>query len=309
MAQLIKLQDYISRYETDFYRYPGQFLRLKKENWQKLIEQWELTRLEGTIEDHSIDSKQEVKGKFSLKNWLSKKSQKDIDPFDEVHNEISERLPYNEDELKLYFLDYLYPFQLKWASSTWRETSFLEKKYETDSLLKYFLQRFPDSFLVMFYPIFKLKNASVESEIIIITPLEILCIKVLNERDGVKIIPENDRTWFMEENDIQTKMLSPLIHLKRSESIVKSILKTHDINFPVRKVVLSKNNELDIQTEPYNTKLIGKKQYEEWFHRLRKLSSPLKNTQLKAGEALLKHCQTTSVHRPEWDQVDSDSIF
>ncbi len=36
MAQLIKLQDYVSRYEQDIYRYPSQFIKLKKQQWDKL---------------------------------------------------------------------------------------------------------------------------------------------------------------------------------------------------------------------------------------------------------------------------------
>ena len=36
MAQLIKMQDYISRYEQDIYRYPTQFAKLKKQQWDKL---------------------------------------------------------------------------------------------------------------------------------------------------------------------------------------------------------------------------------------------------------------------------------
>ena len=36
MAQLIKLQDYVSRYEQDIYRYPSQFIKLKKQQWDKI---------------------------------------------------------------------------------------------------------------------------------------------------------------------------------------------------------------------------------------------------------------------------------
>ena len=46
MAQLVKLQDYISRYQIDLARYPTQFVRLKKTNgsalsdsgnWEKIL--------------------------------------------------------------------------------------------------------------------------------------------------------------------------------------------------------------------------------------------------------------------------------
>ena len=42
MAQLVKLQDYISRYQIDLARYPTQFVRLKKNQWGRIKRQWEL---------------------------------------------------------------------------------------------------------------------------------------------------------------------------------------------------------------------------------------------------------------------------
>ena len=41
MAQLVKLQDYISRYEVDLTRYPTQFIRLKKGQWERVKDQWQ----------------------------------------------------------------------------------------------------------------------------------------------------------------------------------------------------------------------------------------------------------------------------
>lgn len=37
MAQIIKIHDYISRYELDPYHYMNQFIRLKKERWKSLL--------------------------------------------------------------------------------------------------------------------------------------------------------------------------------------------------------------------------------------------------------------------------------
>jgi len=41
LAQLVKLHDYISRYEADLTRYPTQFVRLKKNQWKRMKIQWE----------------------------------------------------------------------------------------------------------------------------------------------------------------------------------------------------------------------------------------------------------------------------
>ena len=41
MAQLVKIQDYISRYQIDLARYPTQFIRLKQNQWERVKHQWQ----------------------------------------------------------------------------------------------------------------------------------------------------------------------------------------------------------------------------------------------------------------------------
>lgn len=41
MAQLVKLQDYISRYQINLKRYPSQFVRLKQIQWERMKKEWE----------------------------------------------------------------------------------------------------------------------------------------------------------------------------------------------------------------------------------------------------------------------------
>ena len=81
MAQLIKLQDYVSRYEQDIYRYPSQFIKLKKQQWEKLkaaylageIEQLFSQSYENQLIDEAYDEEekrgifQKVKGMFRRK--------------------------------------------------------------------------------------------------------------------------------------------------------------------------------------------------------------------------------------------------
>jgi hypothetical protein len=310
MAQLIKLQDYISRYETDSFRYPGHFIRMKKDGWSKLNDQWETSQLEGQVSETVTEDQIPEKSHFSLKKIFNRK--RDNQQFlPEVieRNHITPAVQ-RIDELKQYYLDKLYPIQLKWASSTLHESSFLDNKYEYDPLLKYFLQRFPDSFLVMYFPIFKLKQAIVEGEIIIITPIEILCIHVMEINHRVTIIPTDDRMWYLEQGEIQSSKLSPLIPLKRTENIVKSICNLYGVELPIRKVILSRTNRIKFQSEPYHTSYVGKDQYEDWFMKIRQLSSPLKHIQLKIADSLMKHCQTTAVNRPEWEiGEDEDPAF
>ncbi|SEU07967.1 hypothetical protein SAMN05421676_11831 [Salinibacillus kushneri] len=309
MAQLIKLQDYISRYETDFYRYPGQFIRLKKENWKKLLNRWEQEYTEPSMEYFDEKEPQKSTKRFSFRGLFNGKKQQDVFEHLPANNSDAYFIPKDEETLKYYFLDDIFKFQVKWASSTIREYSAVDDKYRMDAYLKYFLQRFPDTFLVMYQPIFQLHKAAVEGEIILITPVEVICIAILEENENVIFIPEDGRTWYREFEEIQTRILSPTIGLKRTENIVKSIFNKYNIDIPITKVVLSKNNKIEFKSEPFNTQYIGKEQYIEWFDHLRAFSSPLKHKQLKAGEALLKHCRSTFTQRPEWLHEDDQSIF
>lgn len=307
MAQLIKLQDYVSRYEMDVYRYPGQFIRLKRENWEKLHSIWKMNNekiplvLENSLEDHR------KRGIPFLKKWLNRHSldtEDDRDPFDE-----QPEFPESIRELKHYFLDRIFPFQIKWASSTIRESSIVEKQYYDDPLLKYLLQSFPDIFLIMYYPIFKLKKAPVEAEIIILTPLKIYCVHVVEFEEDVNVIAGGQRVWYIENSRINKKMLSPLISLKRTERIVRSILGAYNIRLPVEKIVLSRFHPIEYHSEPYLTSIVGRDDYESWYSGMKRIRSPLKYIQLKAGEALLKHCQTTAMKRPEWEMEEEEPLF
>ncbi|MGY0694746.1 NERD domain-containing protein [Virgibacillus sp. FSP13] len=294
MAQLIKLEDYVSRYGWNVFRYPSQYIRLKQENWNKLNGLWDDQN--ETLEQDKQDTNS-TKHTSTISKWKAFFKREVIEE-EPVHEEA---LPKTEHELKQYFLDKLYPIQLKWASSTVTELSFMEKSYYHDATLKYFLQRFPDTYLLMYYPTFRLKNAPIDGEVIFISPIGIEIIYLLEDKADL-IMVTDERTWIMETNHTQSKILSPIVALKRTEQIIKSILSKNDIDFPVKKVVLSRTNHIIGESESYHTNIIGKQGYEKWFEEKRKLKSPLKNRQLKVADALLKHCQTTSVKRPEWEE-------
>lgn len=262
MAQLVKLYDYISRYETNPFHYPSRFIRLKQDNWQQYF-----------------------KRKKAAANSL-----------DEVHG--------NKKKYMQTFLNQLLPFQFKWATSTLSYKSYTDNKHTKDETLKFFLQRFPDIYLLLYYPLLSIRNTSVDGEIVLISPIGIEIIHVIQEIKNGNIVVNNERVWQVESTDNKQTIISPLISLKRTEHIITSILNTYKINMPVQKTILSETNNFLHHTLPYKTSVIGRKDYEEWFLNKRNLQSPLKNIQLKAMEAILKHCHSSYVRRPEWEEDD-----
>jgi len=298
MAQLIKLKDYISRYEWNAFRYPGQYIRLKQEKWHKLYNLWLTEREMIDRDDQSqlVDSNNNLFSK--MKSFFKKEA------IEEENMQVDLQLPETEQQLRQYFLDQLYPFQLKWATSTISEVSFMDESFNNDATLIYFLQRFPDIYLMMYQPVFNIQNAPIDGEIIMISPLNIEVIYLLEDHPETVFMASDERTWTVEQTYEQRQILSPVIALRRTEKIVKSILNKKGVSLSISKTILSRSNDIIFSSEPYQTTIIGKRQYDDWFAEKRRLSSPLKNSQLRAADALLKYCLTTSVRRPEWEDDD-----
>ncbi|MBU6080278.1 MULTISPECIES: NERD domain-containing protein [Allobacillus] len=296
MGQLIKLQDHISRYETDIFHYPGQFIRLKNDRYKRLKEQWQEQLSEPPVTDEleSIEKKS-----FFRKLRSQKVEPEELEPTVE--------LPETESELKHWFLDQLIDFQLRWASGTIQEISYPDSSLQEDEQLKYFLQRFPDSYLLMYQPLFQIKKAIIDGGILFITPLEILCISFLDSVDSSAIYePLDERRWLKKTENTEKTILNPMLQLNRVEKMVRSLLDYHDIQFPVKKTLITKKASIHSIQAHLNTDFIDKHIYDQWFMKHRTGRTPLKYQQLKVAEALLSHTQTTSFKRPEWDEPDND---
>lgn len=302
MAQLIKLENYISRYQLDIYHYTSQFSRLKAENWQRIYQLWKDQLHLGLEADDQEENEESIFAKWQ--SFFRSRSEARVM---EGEKEI-QALPQTEIELKHYFLNSLFPFQLKWASTTINKMSFIDRQYHQDFFLKYFLQRIPDTHLLMYFPVFQLKNGTIEADIILISPLEIEIITSLEKPGSQTIIPHEERFWLVEENNVQKKILNPLFSTQRTTKIIRSILQKYGLEFPVRKVILSRTNVIRYQSEPYQTKYIDRNRHESWLKNKQHLQTPLKHKQLKIVEKLLKHSATTAVKRPEWS-TENDTNF
>ncbi|MEH7886047.1 NERD domain-containing protein [Bacillus sp. JJ1609] len=316
MAQLIKLQDYVSRYAQDIYLYPSRFVRLKKKQWEGVKEKWE----NGPIQPEEVNSYGQPE---ELTNTILQKIKSIVRQSDTPQSEPKQYSPVGLDDdqetmiddhevemiskiktiegLKQHFLDQLMPFQLKWASSTLTEKSFIAKEFTNDSTLKFVLQRFPDTFLILYKPIFLLKKAPVETELIMITPGATICISLIEAEENAVFVGSKDRFWIKMTKNKETKILNPLTALNRTEKIVKTLFDLHAVELPVQKLLLSRNGFIDYPLAPYGVQLIEKRNFDEWFTALRGMKSPLKHMQLKAAQVLLQYCQTTSIRRHEWE--------
>ncbi|WP_348775008.1 hypothetical protein [Psychrobacillus sp. NEAU-3TGS] len=156
MAQLVKLQDYVSRYEKDLKRYPTQFIRLKKQQWERTKEEFE----KGAFHNNWMDTEEEKIEEPEKKSFFSKLFHRNKEESSEIEevNSISDEPtplffepkivyePQTKEDLKRMYLDQLFHFQIKWASSTLREKSYVDPKFMRDTLLRTFMQTLPDNY-------------------------------------------------------------------------------------------------------------------------------------------------------------------
>lgn len=202
-----------------------------------------------------------------------------------------------EDMLKKQFLAKLLPHQIVWASTTIKEKSYPDPSLYNDKDLAYFLQQFPDSFLILYKPVFIVKAAPVDVDIIIISPTETYCITLLNEKPGALYIGSDQRFWTMRTDGEEEKVINPLIALKRMEHIVKDIYQSNRIDFPIRKIILSKEGKIHFHEVPYGIECVDRLNHDSWHQTIKRNPSPIKHKQLKACQALLNQCKTTAVKR------------
>lgn len=329
MAQLIKLQDYISRYEIDLARYPTQFIRLKQNQWERIKYQWQTGE---TIErwEHIEEEVQEEKKKslfqklFPFKKDVPEEEQEDIEKVTitnewategDSHQEEDTTLnfepnlvytPKTLEELKKMFIDQFFHFQMKWASSTLREKSYVDPKFMRDTLLRSMLLTLPDNYLVFYYPILRVKKAPIELDIIIMTPTECLCITVLEQESQAVYIANSERFWLKKDGKNEKKVLSPLIQLNRMEKVVEQIFHQNNIELPIRKVLLTRNGYIDYPGTMYGITFVDKRKFPEWMAQLKHSVSPMKHMQIRGAQAILNTVQTTSFHRDIWNTENKE---
>jgi hypothetical protein len=322
MAQLIKLLDYPSRYEVDLYHYPSQFVVLKRQQWKKIKDAWLTGNWENLNEDESsevyiedIQPKQlsdiEIKSKklqfFQFLNRIKLPGKKSAEETEEVENgtqddEMSSIFDvfrvaneyFTETELKQKFLDEFFKFQLKWATSRMIEESEFDRKISFDDNLRYFLQSFPDNFLVMYQPVLYIGKAPIELEIIIIGPVETLCISFINGEENHVNLFNKGNFWTQKTLQREKKIINPLHGLNRMEKLVNQIYKKNEIVSNVRKILLCKSGYIDYRQAPQELELIDKRNYHSWHEQIINKSAPIKLNQLKAAQSILSLCEYTN---------------
>lgn len=331
LAQLIKLQDYISRYQVDLKRYPTQFIRLKQVQWERMKDEWH-TQEEQSMAMETVEAEEKTKKPSFFKRlfhlrkteiwsnpWERENEKMNFSNSKEASDEIPEETstlnfnptmlyrPDSEFELKRMYVDQLFHFQLKWASSTLREKSYIDPKYQRDVWLRQVVQKLPDTYFVLYNPILKLKKAPIEVGVVILTPTDCYVIQKVEAEDMAAFTGNSkDRFWLKKFGEHEKKILNPLTSLYRMEKVVEQIMEEANAKMKIHRVLLSQTGYIDYPGSIYDVSLIDRRNIEDWFNHLKGNASPMKHLQFKAAEALLTNSQTTSYNRSDWYKATNE---
>ncbi|MDG5787733.1 nuclease-related domain-containing protein [Evansella sp. AB-P1] len=308
MAQLVKLSDYISRYEVDLYKYPSRFVRLKKERWRRLLANWENRSKQKAFISYDIEEKKFSKELRSrMKSLLFRKGnsteEKQIVDYNVDKDDYK-----NKEELKEAFLEEIFHFQLNWASSTISEISPIKQSFYHDAFLFDLLKKLPDTYFVFYQPLVFSKKTKVEMDIFILTPTELWLVTPLTGNDRTIFKRDSDRFWTKEFEGEKGRILDPIIALKRMRTVLEPILTENEFSLPIRTAVIAKDSYIDILQPEYPIKLIDKRNIVKWYEVLNRNVAPMKHQQLKLADVILAKCASVWASRPN-GSMDFQATF
>ncbi|SES14248.1 nuclease-related domain-containing protein [Salisediminibacterium halotolerans] len=299
MAQIVKLSHYVSRYEIDIYRYPSRYVRLKRERWNRLKQEWNAKQTgfpdAAVPQDGRIHRDSRLQR--TVKRLFRRKTASDDIPYPDFGHVHSRSL----EDVKAVFQEELFHFQIGWASSTVSEVSRVKQAYYQDEMLRRLVKNLPDTFFIFYEPVCFMKKAPVELDIVIVSPSDIWVIKPLAGDGDTIYTKSSERYWEKRGKERTETFLSPMYDLNRMRTVIEHLLEEEGISLPVYQAVVAKDSFLDVSSHSTRTKLIDKRTIDSFMQKLINNQAPIKHTQLKIADALLCNVQTVSESRIEAD--------
>ncbi|QQK81196.1 NERD domain-containing protein [Salicibibacter cibi] len=304
MAHLVKLEDYISRYESDIHQYPSQFIRLKRERWKRLHRLWAKANQQvgnGLIVEEdwfAEENKTVLQQALQKLNGIHKKGTREtVKTNTGLDADYEHLIGKSRESLHDFFYYELLQSQLRWASSSSSEVSVADSKYRYDSRLRDILRLLPDNYMIFYYPIFKIQQADIQLDVLLLSPSELYCVTYVEAPANTLFEMSSQRFWREFRSKTEHKRLNPLLSVKRMEDVVRSIFQHKGIDFAVKKAVLMPDALVDDIDFAGNVEMVDHRHYKQWMDKISKHVSPMKKEQFHAAEALLGKCKIRSFLR------------
>ncbi|CAM3258141.1 NERD domain-containing protein [Sporolactobacillus spathodeae] len=262
MAQLVKIEQCVSRYQIDFLRYANRYVWLKK----RREEEWLLRakRIEANRKGQTV---------FADPNVVEKP-----DPA---------------------FYNWLFNMQLEWASRTVDERSVLPKEVTERSWLRETLKEVNDLAFFFYRPIILARNAEIQLDSLILTNDTLWCVKVLNGEPGSVFQEQSPRKWREIVSGGARDQLNPLISLQRSRHVLTSFLSAQCLEMQVCMAVYAPESFIEFVPEQFDLRLVDRRGRAYWYRELSQQSLLLKRQQVETAEALLQSFKTDAAERTD----------
>ncbi|MBB6448107.1 hypothetical protein HNR44_000056 [Geomicrobium halophilum] len=297
MAHLVKLEDYISRYEVDIQRYPSQLTRLKRRRWTRLQKSWIEVNQSVDHDFHEEEDWFADANKSLFRRAFERVYKRKTSSVQVVNLRDQHLIGKSRESLRAFFYYEWLQTQLKWASSSLSEESALDSKYRYDSRLREILQVFPDNYMVFYYPIFKIQKADIQLDVLLLSPSDIYCVTFIETPLHTLLEVGSKRFWGECRGESERKRLNPLLSVNRMEDVVRSVLKSNDLSFSTKRVILAPDAIIDDIHYAHNVTMVDQRNYKQWIDQVRRHSSPMKKRQFQVADVLLRQGKTKAYKR------------
>lgn len=157
--------------------------------------------------------------------------------------------------------------------------------YEGEIQFYSFLQRIaPDSHLALYSLSLKHNNTPFQIDTLLINRNTIYLFEIKNY-SGDFVIQNNN--WYICSS--QKEILNPFIQLKRSESLLRQFLSSHQINIPIQSYIVFINPEFTLYNAPINQQIIFHSQLKRFFHSQFFQIEPPSKEQSQFAKLLIKY--------------------
>lgn len=262
MAQLIKIDQCVSRYQIDLRHYANRFLRLKRRRWAKWKERWETIPENGRL---NLSKKKRETGTLA--------------------------------ELKKDFNSWFFKEQILWATATSKEKSEIPDQLRQNAWLKTLLSTVNDVTFILYYPVLKVKSAVVQVDPILVTNDAVWCVKPLLGEEGSVFQESSQRKWKEIVTGGAHERMNPMISLNRTAAVAEELLSEQGIDIKVKSALVSPTSFIEFIHAPADVSIIDRRFTDEWLAGISDQSSTLKHSQLKAAEELLSRSETDAYAR------------
>jgi hypothetical protein len=255
MAQLIKINQCVSRYQLNFRCYANRYNWLKKRRMEAWRENW--------LDNHTIQNSVNNVDKYS-NHW------------------------------KVDFDDWLFDKQLAWSTSTAFERSERPVTIRTEHWLRRMLKGINDVSFIMYQPVLLTKSGPVQLDSLLITNDMICCVHPLLGETGDVYQPYSQRMWYQITNGAVVRpLVNPMISLRRTKAVVAAFLKGKGLtSMQVGAVVYTPDCYIERTANDYESDFVDQRNEREWFQKMDQHSLLMKREQIESAEALLSMSET-----------------